>query len=405
MKGRIVFNGNIGSEVEFIEGFAPQILDSTHENPTIRDSRKVLLITAAWQKREFQESHIRQALYEIGIQPRFVDGYDTHVQNLSIYHDFNHLRQADPELYQQYHSKQQVIQEFKRFYREKNSGLIRILQNQLSLLRTHFPRLALAPVLSYDVQAGQQQLSQYNPWQMLYHYACQDIQASMAKLRSHDERMLQICHEIDAAFIESSGLKQHPLYQTLRQELKNRILSANSIFIFGGHIAVLFNRLNFFDLKETFIEALERGCNFYTVSAGSMALCEYVVVFDEDSNEWTGTQRMYDFELFDKGFGLVSKIQLFPHCKDYIAIEDPDTIAYTAARFNRSLCVGLDQHSFLAMETFEHQGQEYERFSSVGEHEGLYLFKANGKVETVGYGQELNLPGTLHWQASTTENT
>lgn len=398
MKGRIVFNGNIGSETDFIRRFAPELRDSSHSDPAVRDSRKALMITAAWQKREYEESHIRQAFYEIGIQPDYSNGHDANVQNLSIYHDFNRLRQADPDLYQRYHAKQKVILAFKRFYREKNSGLIRILQQQLSLLRESFPRISLAQVLAYDVSGGQSQLSQYNPWQMLYHYACQDIQASMAKLREHDERMLSICHEIDAAFVESSGLKRHPIYQQLRAQLCERVLSANSIFIFGGHVAVLYNRLNFFDLKEVFSEALERGTNFYTVSAGSLSLCDYVVVFDEESSEWTGSTRMYDFELFDRGFGLVTKIQLFPHCKDYIAMEDPDTVAYTAARFNRSLCVGLDQHSFLRMETYAQDGREYERFSSVGTDEGLYLFHQSGQVETVHYGQELILPGTLPYE-------
>ncbi|PKL75840.1 MAG: hypothetical protein CVV27_13280, partial [Candidatus Melainabacteria bacterium HGW-Melainabacteria-1] len=399
MKGRIVFNGNIGQESEFISRFREQLLHSEHHDPAVRDSRKVLMITAAWQKREFKEGHIRQALHGIGIAPRYVDGYDVNVQNLSIYHDFNTLRQADDGLYRLYHAKQQVILAFKRFYREKNSGLIRILQKQLALLRESFPGISLAQALSYDVASGRQQLSQYNPWQMLYHYACQDIQASMAKLRAHDERMLAICHELDAAFVENSGLRSHPLYQRLRQELMSRVLSANSIFIFGGHVAVLFNRLNFFDLKDSFLEALDRGTNFYTVSAGSLSLCDYVVVFDEASSEWTQSSRMYDFELFDRGFGLVTKIQLFPHCKDYIAMEDPDTIAYTAARFSRSLCVGLDQHSFLLMETYQHQGREYERFTSVGQDEGLYLFRPNGSVEIAHYGTELALPGTLPYES------
>lgn len=398
MKGRIVFNGNIGQETEFIRTFAPQLLHSDHQDPAVRDSRKVLMITAAWQKREFSESHIRDALYAIGIPANFVDGYDQNVQNLSLYHDFNQLRAQDPELYQKYHAKQKVILAFKRFYREKNSGLIRILQNQLSLLRESFPGISLARVLAYDVTQGQRQLSEYNPWQMLYHYACRDIQASMDKLRAHDEQMLEICHEIDAAFVTSSGLRQHPVYQQIRTQLMARIQSANSIFIFGGHIAVLFNRLNFFDLRETFAEALENGTNFYTVSAGSLSLCDYVVVFDEESNEWNKSTRMYDFELFDKGFGLVTKVQLFPHCKDYIDMHDPDTIAYTAARFNRSQCVGLDQHSFLLMETYTHQGREYERFSSVGQDEGLYLFNQSGQVEVKHYGEELALPGTLPYE-------
>jgi len=395
MKGRIVFNGNIQLETEFIQAFRSHLLDSLHSDPQVRDSRKTLLITAAWQKRELDEKHVRQSLQEIGIPAQVQD--QENIQNLSIYHAFNHLKQRDPKLYQRYHAKQQVIQQVKRFYREKNSGLIRILQNQVSLLRETFPQLSLAQMLRHDIAEAQSQLSEYNPWQMLYHYACQDIQASLQKLREHDQQMLAVCHEIDAAFFSSSGVQQHPLYQEIRAELQARILSANSIFIFGGHIAVLYNRLNFFDLKEIFHEALERGTSFYTVSAGSLCLCDYLVVFDEDSHEWTGSERMYDFELFDKGFGLVTKVQLFPHCRDYITMEDPDTIAYTAARFNRSLCVGLDQQSFLLMETYAHQQQEYERFLSVGQEEGLYLFQPDGRVEVKHYGEELSLPGTLPW--------
>jgi len=400
MKGRIVFNGNIQMETDFIERFQEHILDSHHQNSAVYDSKKVLLITAAWQKREFSESHVRKALYKIGIEPQYQGGYDQNVQNLSIYHEFNRLKKADPNLYEHYHSKQKVIQQVKRFYREKNSGLIRILQAQLSMLRETFPRISLALVLDYDVEAGQIKLVDYNPWQMLYHYACQDIQASIQKIRDHDEQMLGICHEIDDAYFKASGVLQHPLYEQIRKTLAQRILSANSIFIFGGHIAVLYNRLNFFRLKDVFQEALDNGSNFYTVSAGSMCLCDYMVVFDDDSNEWTQEPgAMKDYELFDKGFGLVTKVQLFPHCKDYIDMKSADTIAYTAARFNRSLCVGLDKHSFLMMETYRKQRHEYERFISVGQDEGLYLFQANGEIEVKHYGEELSLPGTRPWDS------
>lgn len=398
MKGRIVFNGNIQMETDFIDRFREQILDSHHKNSVVYNSRKVLLITAAWQQREFAESHVRKALHSIGIQPHYEGGYDQNVQNLSIYHEFNRLKKADPQLYEHYHSKQKVVQQVKRFYREKNSGLIRILQAQLSMLRETFPSISLAQVLDYDVEAGQVKLAGYNPWQMLYHYACQDIQGSMQKIREHDEQMLSICHEIDEAFLKASGVLQHPLYEQIRNTLAQRILSANSIFIFGGHIAVLYNRLNFFRLKDVFKQALEQGTNFYTVSAGSLCLCDYMVVFDDDSNEWTKTGEMKDYELFDKGFGLVKKVQLFPHCKDYIDMKSADTITYTAARFNRSLCVGLDQHSFLLMETYRNQRQEYERFISVGQDEGLYLFQTNGQIEIKHYGEELSLPGTRSWE-------
>src|SRR5437016_1654606 len=103
MKGTIVFNGNIRFEVDFINKFQKQILSSNHVDPEVRDSKKVLLITAAWQKREFQEGHIKRALYEIGIRPRFSEGFDQNIQNLSIYHDFNKFKHEVPTLHDYYH--------------------------------------------------------------------------------------------------------------------------------------------------------------------------------------------------------------------------------------------------------------------------------------------------------------
>jgi hypothetical protein len=398
MKGSIVFNGNIQLETDFIEAFQSHILNSHHQDPTVRASRKVLLITAAWQKREFKESHIKRALYQIGIPPHFEGGYDQNIQNLSIYHDFNYFRDKEPGLYWLYHSKQQVIQQVKLFYREKNAGLIRILQKQLSLLKDSFGGMSLARALGYDLTQGNARLHALKPLELLYHYACQDIQGTMEKIRENDAQMLRVCHEIDDYFFSTSQVAQDPLYQALKKQLEERILSANSIFIFGGHIAVLWNRLNFFKLKDVFVEALNRGTNFYTVSAGSLCLCDYLVVFDDNSNEWTGSARMYDYELFDQGFGLVTKVQLFPHCRDYIFMEDPDTIAYTAARFNRSVCVGLDQNSFLMMETYRDGSSEYERFSSVGKQEGLYVFQPSGDVKITQRGDELILPGTRFYK-------
>jgi peptidase E len=394
MKGSIIFNGNIRLETDFIQTFQDRILASNHSDPVVRDSKKVLLVTAAWQKREFYESHVKEALYDIGLDPAFDGSYDQNIQNLSVYHDFNTFKTHEPELYAAYHTKQEVIQQVKIFYREKNSGLIGILQRQLRNLKATFRGATLYKALTYNVAEASRQLEALGPWDLLFHYACQDIQASMASIRANDAQMLQVCKEIDDHFFATSGIQQNVRYQTMKKALEDRILSSNSIFIFGGHIAVLFNRLNFFKLKEAFVEALHRGTNFYTVSAGSLSLCEYLIVFDDNSTEWTGSSRMYDFEFFDQGFGIVSKVQMFPHCKDYIHMEDPDTVTYLAARFNLNLPVGLDEHSFLLMDTYTHKDKEYERFVSVGDDEGLYLFDLTGQVKVKRYGEELVLPGT-----------
>lgn len=394
MKGTILFNGNIRFETDFIDKFKDRILSSNHIDPEVRDSKKVLLITAAWQKREFQENHIKQALYNIGIQPKFQGGFDQNTQNLSIYHDFNTFKNEVPSIHNFYHSKQQVIQRVKQFYREKNSGLISILQKQLNILKTTFKNITLHSALTYDVNATANNLNSVNQWELLYHYGCKDIQGTMQKLVENDSEMIKVCREIDDYFFINSNVQNNEVYKMLKQNLEKRILSSNSIFIFGGNVAVLYNRLNFFKLKDVFAEALNRGTNFYTVSAGSLSLCDNIIVFDDNSAEWAGEHKMYDYELFDIGFGLVKKVQIFPHCRDYIHLDDKDTITYTVERFKNTMCVGLDQESFLLMETYQENGQEYERFSSIGKEDGLYIFEHDGNVRVTDYTEELALPGT-----------
>jgi len=392
MKGSIIFNGNIKFETEFIDKFKNNILASNHINRNVRENKSVLLITAAWQKREFKESHIKQSLYNIGIKPIFYGGFDQNVKNLSVYHNFNLFKKEVPEIYDLYHSKQEVIKRVKLFYREKNSGLIKILQNQLKILKKTFKNITLYKVLSY--KPDEIEINHINQWELLYHYACKDIQASMRKIKDNDKEMIKVCKEIDDYFFVNSKVNKNTFYIKLKNQMEQDILNSNSIFIFGGHIAVLFNRLNFFKLKEAFLQALENGTNFYTVSAGSLCLCENIIVFDDNSSEWTSTGNMYDFELFDFGFGLVKKVQIFPHCKEYIDMNDSDTITYTAARFNNAMCVGLDQKSFLLLETYKENQKEYERFVSVGKEEGLYLFNLDGSIRETSYNEELVLPGT-----------
>lgn len=395
MKGTIVFNGNIIRESDFIEKFRDRILSSNHINPEIQDSKKVLLITAAWQKSEFQENHIKQALYNIGIQPKYVNGFDENIQNLSVYHDFNTFKKEVPNIHGFYHSKQQVIQRVKTFYREKNSGLISILQRQLNILKSTFKNISLHSALTYDVAYNADNLNSINQWELLYHYGCKDIQGTMQKLVENDSEMIKVCREIDDYFFINSNVQNNEVYKILKANLEERILSSNSIFIFGGNVAVLYNRLNFFKLKDAFIEALNNGTNFYTVSAGSLSLCDNIIVFDDNSNEWAG-KNMYDYELFDVGFGLVKKVQIFPHCIDYIHLDDKDTVTYTVERYKGSLCLGLDQESFLLMETYQENGKEYERFSSIGKEDGLYILNHDGSVRITDYLEELDLPGTKH---------
>lgn len=153
---------------------------------------------------------------------------------------------------------------------------------------------------------------------------------------------------------------------------------------------MLYNRLNFYKLKEAFVEALRRGTNFYTISAGSGVLCNRIILYDDYGKDRHVAR---DFEFFDNGFGIVTKIQVFPHAMERIKTEDADNLAYLAHRFQSSCCVGMNEESFLLLETYlDVAGLPRERFVSVGEKDAVYVFDRLGRKSRKDKGEELVLP-------------
>lgn len=380
MKGWIVLNGNIVVDVDIVRQYADRILESHHVDEAVRQWRKVLLITAAWKKDEYKETHVKEALTRIGIPSRYEGGFDQNLQNLAVYHEFNRLRAADPALYRQYHEKQEVIIKTKEFYRRKNNDFLRILREQTAYVKEMYPDATLAGILAYDVMRHQGDLPRFSERELLYHYYCQDIQDTLRTIVDNDEKMVRLCREIERYFRARSRVDEHPLFIRIRDELTQRILSANSIFIFGGHVGVLLNRLHFFRLHNVFREALHRGTNFYAVSAGSVVLAEKLILFDDFWGD-EETRPRKEFEFFDNGLGLVDKLTVFPHCRDRIQTDDPDNLAYLAHRFSSGPCVGLNEESFLLVEPYldEQTGRVRDRFVSSGAGDGVYVFDRSGR--------------------------
>ncbi|MBI3890384.1 MAG: Type 1 glutamine amidotransferase-like domain-containing protein [Candidatus Wallbacteria bacterium] len=390
VKGWIVFNGNIVLDVDFVHRQADRILESHHVDPEVRDWRKVLLITAGWQRDEFDEAHLKRALTEIGIPSRFERGFDLNIQNLAVYHEFDAFKNSEPEIYRQYHDKQRIILKTKELYRLKNNDFLRILREQIQYVKNMYPGVTLAELLAYDVSHHQADLRKLAERELLFHYCCQEVQDTLSSIVANDEKMIAICGEIDRYFRSRSLVDECRTFIQIRDALRRRILSANSIFLFGGHVAVLLNRLQFFRLTDVFHEALWRGTNFYSVSAGSMVLADKIIVYD-DFGAAGQEQPHREFEYFDKGVGLVTRVALFPHCMDRIQTDDPDNLSYLAHRFSSGLCVGLNQESFLLAETCrdETSGQVRERFVSQGTEDGVYVFDRNGNKRCYSNGEEV----------------
>jgi hypothetical protein len=396
MKGSIILNGNISFEPDYIHTFKDKILSSVHSDPEVRKNRKVLLITAAWRGDEHKEEHVKKALKDIGIPSIMKDGYDQNIQNLSIYHEFNNFKKQEPELHRFYHEKQKNIKAIKELYRQKNFTQVQILKRQLCRIKEEFPGTTFAQAMAYDVKEGFKKIMEARDIDTSthrFHYYCRELQYTLKHIRSIDKEMAVVSSEFDDYFFKKSGIEKNPTYIGQKKMLEERILSSNTIFIFGGHVAVLMNRLNFYKLKDAFRKALASGTNFLTVSAGTDVMCDKIILFGWVDIEYPDPCR--EFEFFDHGFELITKLTPFPHCIERIKTDDPDTLSYLAHRFDGSICVGLDQKSFLKLETYvDENGEMYERYVSVGKDEGVYVFNKSGEMEVKQYGQELAIPGS-----------
>jgi hypothetical protein len=388
MKGWILFNGNIRMDVDFVYQYAERIMASHHVDPDVRQWRRVLLVTAAWQNSEFDEQHVKQALFRVGVPSRHENGFEQNVQNLAVYHEFRQFLNDEPGIARAFRESQDVIRRTKDFYRRKNSEFLRILRETVKYVKEMFPGTALGEILSYDVVHARDRLRQFDDRGLLFHYCCQDVQDTLAKICENDEAMVRICHEIEAYFRDRSRLDENPRFIATRDRLRTRVLGANTIMVFGGNLSVLLTCLRFFRLRNAFHEALFRGTNYYSVSAGSMALAEKIIIYDDFWGEGHAQHRK-EFEFFDNGLGLVSRITLFPHCMDRIQTDDADNLAYLAHRFSTGPCVGLNEDSFLLAESFEDQrlGCVRERYMSVGEKDGVYVFDQSGNKTKVFGGE------------------
>lgn len=381
MRGHILCNGSVPDERDFVRAAAPWLASSRHQDAAVRDARKVVLITAGWEAREFDEDHVKAALREVGVPSRFEDGYDVNQQNLSAWHAGEEFARDEPALAEQWRQREALIDATRQLYLEKNAFYIAQLRQSLDHLKARSPELKLGDLMADVTREFSHPPAGFDGDRLLTYFISKDVHDAVARLVENDDRMVELLHDLDEHFASGTGLHYNPTWRRLRARLEERILSASAIFIFGGHLGALLRCLNFFRLRDAFAEALRRGASFYTSSAGSLILCERIIVYNDFPSAF-GPRR--EFQLFDRGFGLVRHLQIFPHCMDRIQTDDPDNLAYLAYRFQNRACVGLNDHSYLLAEA-----EPELAYTSVGERDGVYVFDPSGRKVRYDRGEAI----------------
>ncbi|MFZ5481750.1 MAG: Type 1 glutamine amidotransferase-like domain-containing protein [Myxococcota bacterium] len=362
MRGRIVFNGNIRGHAEFLDRVRPLVLGAAQGRPP-----KVLLVTAAWGRGEYDEAPIRAALNAIGVPSDWQGGVDRNVSNLCAWHVWQSYLKARPAVAAVDAELRDVEEATRAFYVEKTSFHADRVRRAVRFARARIPgfQLGKLPLVDRDSLRPESSLSGEA---LLARALARELVHDLADLVQNDARMLDALEEAEEMLPARTGLRFDPLWREERAKLEARILEADAIVIPGGEPADLLAPLRFFDLRPALRETLRRGASFFTVSAGSLVMCERMIVYDDYSSD----PARREFRLWDRGLGLVGGLQVLPHCMDRIHTDDPDNLAYLSRRFASHLCVGLNEESFLLVEPGT------PRAVSVGEHDGVYVFGPDG---------------------------
>lgn len=376
MRGRIVFNGNMGSPSVLMERARPYLVSVGQR----RRATQVELCMAAWGQGEHHDGPIREALNAIGVESRWEGGFDQNIQNLSVWHRWREYLADHPDVAAIQQEADDAAEAIRTFYLESTAFHAEQIRRGIDQARAKLPGFALGsvPMVRLDRVRPDGTTSGAD---LLRDGLTGELQTSIANLCQNDLRMLDLLDQAEAMVPARSGLRHDPDWQRLRAELERRILDADVLFFFGGSPTSLLGALRFFDLRSALLETLRRGATFVTISAGSLVMCERIIVYDN----FAGDRLKRDFWLLDRGLGLVGGLQVLPHCMDRIQTDDADNLAYLARRFATHRCVGLNEESFLLVD------QSVPRAVSVGTEDGVYVFGPNGQKNRYDHGQEIPL--------------
>lgn len=407
-KGWLFLNGNVVHEGDLISMFREQIVNPQHSTRKVNDSRKVLLVTAAFDKgQEHADRHLIRSFESLNIDGGWQGNLPHNIQNLSVYTMFQQFQQKEPWLYRRYTEKQDQIIALKRDYHGKVFHYVQTIYELIGSLQENFKGLGLFDFYhshsfrenpnffllnreGLDRENHQMQLDKLSKSLSGQKY-CRELRLNLDHLIYLDNEILTLLMSIENYFLNSSGIAKSELYHRQRDELSKRILESASVFIFGGRVYVLVNRLRFYQLADVFQEAIDKGTNVYGISAGSICQTHrFTLSFDRSG-------KAGDVIAADFGLGLIKGMRVFPHANDigYMEQADRNELTFFVLRHQEKFVIGLKEKSVLLREFYRDpiDHKVYKRFSSVGE-DPIMVFGERGERVDLQKHDEILMEGS-----------
>ncbi len=160
---------------------------------------------------------------------------------------------------------------------------------------------------------------------------------AIAALRRLDSAHIAAIRRVRAQFDAEARPLERSGVQRAIAKIRREMEGVNAVFVAGGHVAVLLNRLRLFGGA-----ALFDGKPVVAWSAGAMVACEGVVLFHDHPPQGASSA-----ELLDEGLALARGVLVFPHARTRLRLHDETRVAMLAQRFAPKACVTLERGSAL----------------------------------------------------------
>jgi hypothetical protein len=173
-------------------------------------------------------------------------------------------------------------------------------------------------------------------------YVRAEIDDALDTLRRLRERFVSGCDAVRTRFADEFDPYREPAVHERLAQIRSLVLGARAVLVAGGHVGVLYNRLEFWQMGPLLREAMEAGTAVVAWSAGAMAMTERIVLFHDDPP--TGRSEP---EVLDRGLGLAPALVALPHARERLHLDDRLRVATLASRFAPDACVAMENGAWL----------------------------------------------------------
>lgn len=255
---------------------------------------RIAAVTAGWQEREREVDELSEHLGQPVVQ-------------LELYRRAEGVFLGSRQFFEAYRARQEALRSLQALYRRR---LDHVLDAAREVLEATGPDVIVEP----------------------------ERESAMAMVRELDRHHLERIAAIHRVYAPDLDPRHHPQLAEEQAAVKALLADCDALAIAGGHVLILLNRLQLFDI----VGALGPTKPVFAWSAGAMCLGKHVVVFHDSPPQGAGNA-----EVMEAGLGLFDDVLAFPHARRRLRLEDPRRVALVARRFEDATCVAMDEGAMI----------------------------------------------------------